>query len=180
MFNLKGKTAIITGPGYLGRSMAEGLLQQGANVILFGRGQKIKQLQEELQNKYIKCKISYYDVDFYDTDKYKSCLEDCVKENKTIDVLINSAYPFSKDIGFNDQQSGRIENMTKEKFMMAMESGIYWSFLSLQFIGETMKKQKYGSIINIASVYGHISPSHKLYEGLDGTFNPPVYSIAKS
>ena len=116
MFNLKGKTAVITGPGYLGKSMAEGLLQQGANVILFGRGQKIIDLREELQDKYRKCKVSYYDVDFYDTDKYKSCLEDCIKKNKTIDVLVNNSFDFSNKSGFNCKE-GHLENISFKYFI---------------------------------------------------------------
>ena len=180
MFNLKGKNAIITGgAGYLGRSMAEGLLQQGANVILFGRGQKIIDLREELQDKYRKCKVSYYDVDFYDTDKYKSCLEDCIKKNKTIDVLINNSFDFSNKSGFNCKE-GHLENMSKEMFLNGMDSGIFWAFLSMQVIGFHMCKNKSGSIINISSVYGHVSPTYKLYEGLKDTFNPITYSIAKS
>ncbi len=66
----------------------------------------------------------------HDTDAYT---------DEKIEILINNAFDFSKDTGFNDD-SVKIENMSKEKFMRGIESGIYWAFLSTQIIGEKMKK----------------------------------------
>ena len=179
MFNLKGKNCIITGAsGYLGRTMAEALLENNANVDLYGRGEKIIKLHTELQDNYRTCKVIYHDVDLYDTDNFKKCLLDSIKQNKRIDILINNAFDFSKDVGFNDE-SGRFENLSKDKFMRGMESGVYWYLLSTQIIGEQMKKQRNGSIINISSMYGQVSPDPLLYENTE-TFNPPTYSIVKS
>lgn len=179
MFNLKNKTAIITGAaGYLGKSICGGLLEYDCDVILFGRGNKIIKLYKYLQNNYRSCKVNYYDVDLYDTDKFKFCLRDSIKDDKKIDILINNAFDFSKDTGFNDE-SGRFENISKEQWLKSLESGLYWPFLTIQIIGEQMKKQEQGSIINISSMYGLISPDPSLYENTE-TFNPPTYSTVKS
>lgn len=180
MFDLNNKVAVITGAsGYLGKSMAEGLLEQQCNVILFGRGQKIIDTHAELQDEYRTCKVDYYNVDFYNTEEYKRCLENCVESNDKIDILINNSFDFSKDIGFNCDE-GRFENLSKEMFLKGMESSIYWHLLAIQVIGEKMKQQKSGSIINISSMYGSkiVPDVNNLYEGTD-SFNPVTYSIGK-
>jgi len=179
MFNLKGKTAIITGAsGFLGKSMCEALLQYNCNIEIYGRGLKMLKFAENLQDRYRRNKVSARIVDLYNEKEFKEQLKESIKDNKKIDILINNAFDFSKDTGFNDN-SGRFENMNKEIFMKGMESGLYWAFLATQIIGEQMKKQKSGSIINISSMYGHVSPDPLLYEETE-TFNPPIYSIVKS
>ncbi len=179
MFSLKGKTAVITGAaGHLGLAICESLLQYNCNVEVYGRGIKMLKFAEDLQNRYGKSKVIARIVDLYNEKEFEEQLKESIKNNKTIDILINNAFDFSKDTGFNDE-SGRLENMSKEMFMKGMESGIYWAFLATQIIAEKMKKQKSGSIINISSVYGHISPSPSTYLNTD-TFNPITYSIGKS
>ena len=109
LFSLEGKTAIVTGAGgFFGKAFTEGLLAAGCKVILFGRGDKIKNLSEELSKDYTSYKISYCQVDFYDTERYKSLLLETIFKHSAIDILVNNSFDFSKDTGFNDP-SGRIE-----------------------------------------------------------------------
>lgn len=179
LFSLKGKTAIVTGAtGYFGRMFSESLLSAGADVVLFGRSSKVNSLAQALGKKYGKGKVSRHQVDFYDEGAYKAAIKQAVKESKSIDILVNNAFDFSKDTGFNDP-SGRAESMSKSQWMKSLESGIYWQALAIQVAGEKMKKQKSGSIINISSMYGIVSPDPTLYEGTE-IFNPPAYSVAKA
>jgi len=179
LFSLDNKTAVLTGAsGYFGYSFAECLLSAGAKVILYGRGEKIEKTAEKLTEKYNKAKINYYRFDLYNEKHYLTALRDTVKSNKNIDILINNAFEFSKKTGFNDL-SGKFENISKKQWMRSMEAGVYWSALSTQIIGEKMKKQKKGSIINISSMYSLVAPDPKLYEGVD-VFNPPSYGAAKA
>ena len=178
LFSLEDKTAIVTGAGgYLGRAFSECLVDAGAKVILFGRGNKIKELSNAINMKYgderTDCKL----VNFYDEDEYRRCLEDSIN-NKSIDVLVNNAYEFSKKTGFNDP-SGKIENISKQQWMRSFDSGVYWHALATQVVGEKMKKQQSGSIINISSMYAVVSPDPNLYKGYD-IFNPPSYGAAKA
>jgi len=179
LFSLENKICIVTGAaGYFGKMFSECLLLAGAKIILFGRGNKIESLAKVFKEKYGKYKVDFYILDFYDTNNYEYYLKQAVKNNKSIDVLVNNSYDFSKNTGFNDQ-SGRIENMSKKQWMLSLASGIYWSALSTQIIGEQMKYQRSGSIINISSMYAIVSPDLKLYEGVE-TFNPPSYSASKA
>jgi gluconate 5-dehydrogenase len=179
MFSLNDKTAIVTGAGgYFGKAFTKGLLAAGSKVVLFGRGDKIKNLSKQFSNEYGSDKVDYCQVNFYETERYKSLLIETILKNKTIDILVNNSFDFSKDTGFNDP-SGRIENMSKQQCQKSFESGVYWHFLATQVVGEKMKEKKNGSIINISSMYGIVSPDPDLYEGTE-LFNPPIYSVAKS
>lgn len=179
LFSLNGKVAVITGAGgYFGRAFSECLLSAGAKVVMLGRGEKIQELCRKLEEHYGNERVDYYSVDLYDEKKYRTCLEEITNKNITVDVLVNNAFDFSKATGFNDP-SGRIESMTKEQWMRCMEAGVYWYALSTQVIGERMRMQKNGSIINISTMYAIVSPDPRLYEGVN-IFNPPGYSAAKA
>jgi gluconate 5-dehydrogenase len=179
MFSLNDKTAIVTGAGgYFGKAFTEGLLGAGCKVVLFGRGDKIKNLSKQFSNEYGNDKVHCCQVDFYDEERYNSLLIETILKNKTVDILVNNSYDFSKDTGFNDL-SGRIENMSKEQWQKSFESGVYWHALATKVVGEKMRDQRSGSIINISSIYGVVSPDPNLYDRTE-LFNPPGYSAAKS
>lgn len=179
LFSLENKTAIITGAaGYFGKAFSESLLFSGARVILFGRGLKISEFSNDLRSRYGKEKVEHYQVDLYDEKEYEKCLLEAVNDNNTIDILINNAFDFSKETGFNDP-SGRLEHISKEQWMRCFESGVYWHSLAVQIVGEKMKKQTNGSIINISSMYAIVSPDPDLYIG-EEVLNPPSYGAAKA
>jgi len=179
LFSLEGKVAVITGAaGYFGRAFCHALLEGGAKIVILGRGEKIKEFGDLLKSKYGEKKIDYHMVDFYNTDAYKNCLQKTVKRNRTIDILVNNAFEFSRETGFNDP-SGSISSISREQWMRGLEAGIYWYAVSTQVIGDKMKNQRFGSIINISSMYAIVSPDPGLYRGTS-IFNPPSYSAAKS
>jgi gluconate 5-dehydrogenase len=179
LFSLESKTAVVTGAGgFLGRIFSESLLSAGAKVILMGRGDKIKDMADSLRMIFGSNMIDYFKVDFYDSDDFRNALEKVTADNKNVDILLNNAFEFSKETGFNDP-SGKIESMSKEQWMRSMEAGVYWHALATQVVGEKMKEQGSGSIINISSMYGIVSPDPKLYEGVQA-FNPPSYGAAKA
>ena len=96
LFSLVGNTAVVTGAaGYFGDSFCRALLDCGSNLILMGRGEKIKNKAEELKEEYTESIISYELVDFYDDEKFKSALENIVS-NYSVDILVNNAYEFGE------------------------------------------------------------------------------------
>lgn len=175
LFSLEGKTAIVTGAaGYLGRGFSEALLAAGANVVLYGRGKKLNEFAERLKDRYGK-RVTRFQVDFYDNVRFMRCLQATGSE---IDVLVNNAYDFSADTGFNCS-SGRIENMEKREWMKGLEAGICWAGLAIGEVLEGMKRKGSGSIINVSSVYALVAPDPDMYEGTE-TFNPPHYGASKA
>jgi gluconate 5-dehydrogenase len=179
IFSLEKKVAIVSGAvGFFGKTFSECLLLAGAKVILLGRGTKIKELSESLKGKFEGDRIDYYQIDFFDDDNFRKCLTDIINKNSTVDILVNNAFEFSKETGFNDP-SGKLESISKNQWMRSFESGVYWHALAIQVVGEKMKAQRSGSIINISSMYGLISPDPELYQEVE-VFNPPSYGVAKA
>jgi gluconate 5-dehydrogenase len=174
-FNIAEKTIVISGAtGYFGRTMTEAFDQLGAKVIALARSNRIHDLIESRNLKNTTPVI----VDLYDREALTVSLKTICERHDRIDGLINNAYDFSYETGFNTPDA-KLETITEEVFIRGMESGIFWPFISSQILGKKMIKQKSGSIVNISSMYGVVSPDRRLYEGKE-IFNPITYSVAKS
>lgn len=179
LFSLRGKTAVVTGAsGYLGRIFTQGLLEAGAAVVLMGREPKIEAEVGRLLRGLPAAVLDTETVDFSDPEAFRRALQNVADRHRTIDVLVNNAFEFSRDTGFNDP-SGRLETMSHGQWMRALESGVYWHALATQVLIDKMVKQGRGSIVNISSMYAVVSPDPALYEGTE-TFNPPSYGAAKA
>ena len=179
LFSLTGKTAVVTGgAGYLGKVFCQALLEAGASVVLMGRGEKVQTAAETYQAVFGKDRVDMETVDFHDTDAFRSSLARITARHRSVDILVNNAFEFSQQTGFNDP-SGSIESLSKSQWLRALESGVYWQALSTQVIGPHMVAQRSGSIINISSMYALVSPDPQLYEGTP-ILNPPVYSTCKA
>jgi NAD(P)-dependent dehydrogenase (short-subunit alcohol dehydrogenase family) len=179
LFSLQNRVALITGAaGYLGREFSECLAGAGAKVVLYGRGKKIKAFTDQLRAQYGHEMVDCCQVDFCDENAFRAALLRTIQKHASIDILVNNAYEFSSETGFNDP-SGRMEKISRTQWMRSLEAGVYWPALAIQIIGEKMKQQNRGSIINIGSMYALVSPHPNLYKGVN-VFNPPSYSAAKS
>ena len=150
--------------------MVKHLLNCGATLINLGRN------EPDVISKYSETG-KHYNVDFYDTDKLTKTLTAVVDELGHVDVLVNNSFDFSSETGFNDP-SGRLENLKKDTFLKAMESGIYWPLLCSQIVGRQMIDQGNGNIINITSLYSNLVADYRIYKGRT-IFNPVNYPIAK-
>lgn len=179
LFGLDGKVAILTGAaGYFGRTFADCLLSAGAKVILFDKDESLGELSDALKAKYGEEKVEAYQVDFYVEQDLRKTLQGAVNRNRSIDVLVNNAFEFSKNTGFNDS-SGELENISREQWFKCFDSGLYWHALATQIAGPRMRAQRWGSIINMSSMYAVVSPDPALYRG-KAMFNPPSYGAAKA
>jgi len=179
LFSLEGKVAVVTGAaGYFGKTFAETLLFAGAKVLLYGRGDKIAEVTATLRNSYGDEKVECCQVDLYEEKEFRNSLLEVTGANTTVDILVNNAFDFSKETGFNDP-SGKMENISQEQWLRSFTSGVCWPALATQVVGEKMKQQGGGSIINISSMYAVVAPDPHLYEGTT-LFNPPSYGAAKA
>lgn len=180
-FSLQGKTALLTGAaGFFGGYFADALLGAGASVVLIDhkRDRLIDRLGD-LEDKFDGNRVFGYVVDQYNRGQTERIFQEISKGvGHEIDILINNAFDFSANTGFNTH-NGRLEVSTYEQFRNCVDSGIYWAWQATQIFGYAMKKEGRGSIINICSMYGVVVPDPALYEETT-VFNPPAYSMSKA
>jgi len=157
IYSLKNKVALVTGAtGYLGKSMAEGLAMAGATVYINGRVEsKVIELTKILNSKGYKTYPAIFDVTNYKkVDEFfsKFC-------EKTLDILVINAY---------NGRGGTSSTATLEEFRDSYEISMVASHNLLQNSLNHLKQAKKingdASVINIASMYGMVSPDISIYE----------------
>ena len=169
LFGLAGRTAFVSGAaGHLGSAMAVGLARAGAHVILNGRTEaKLTGLAEELRAERLTCSIAAFDVlDHAAAGRFFAGLE-------RLDVLVNNAvtgFPKSADATRADAFAA-----TLASGITAVNENVQAALPALRAAVATTGQ---ASVINIASIYGHISPTFSLY-GDSGFDSPPQYAAAK-
>ncbi|MBY0600234.1 SDR family NAD(P)-dependent oxidoreductase [Bacillus bingmayongensis] len=171
LFDLTGKVVVVTGgAGYLGQAISEGIAEAGATVyIVSSNEEKCKVLSEELSKKNrTKCKSGYLNIQ--DELTIQDCFSKIIEENGQIDVLINNA-SFSA--------LGNAESMTESNWLKGFDGTINGVFRCTKAVLPIMIDQKGGSIINVSSMYGIVSPNPEIY-GNSGLNNPPNYGAGKA
>ena len=176
LFDLTGRVAVITGgAGLLASEHAIALSAYGAKVVLADFNyDKCKEAVETLLKAKVEATAMFCDVT--KKESWEALLEDVVKQLGKVDILINNA-------GFTNQSKSAnfdasFENFPLEDWNAIMNVNLTGTFLGCQVIGKHMLENKKGSIINIASLYGVVSPNHKIYPGT-GISQPVAYSVSK-
>ena len=145
MFNLKGRVAVITGASSgLGKQMAEAFAKQGVDLAILAR--RIERLEEsKVELEKLGVKVLPIKCDVTSTEEINKAAELVEKEYGKVDILVNCAGS-SKD-------AGDIE-MKDEEWDFTIATDQTSVFKMTRAFGNIMKKNKYGRIINIASMYG--------------------------
>ncbi len=145
MFNLKGRVAVISGASSgLGRQMARGFAGQGADLVILARRiERLEELKEELEKTGVK--VLPIKCDVTSTEDIDNAAKLAEKEFGKVDILVNCAGS-SKD-------KGALE-MTDEEWDFTIKTDMDSVFYVTRAFGNIMKKNHYGRIINIASMYG--------------------------
>lgn len=177
LFDLQGKTIVITGgAGYLGSAMSDALASYGADLFILGRDtQKNRDKAKELKNKYDLPFCECYPFDMTDGAMIRETFESIKKNTGKIDVLINNAYFMGS--------SQKLEDYTIEDWNKGIDGTINSVFRVTQAVLPYMIEQKSGNIINIASMYGMVSPDMSIYGGggaESGENNPANYGVGKA
>jgi NAD(P)-dependent dehydrogenase (short-subunit alcohol dehydrogenase family) len=141
-FDLTGKTIIVTGAGTgIGKAIAVGLAQAGADVVLIGRRvDPLKEAEKEVLDQGVKALVLPGDVSnlgFQD-----EAVSQTLKAFGKIDVLFNNAAVLFK---------GPIEGTTEEVWDTTIDINLKGNFFLALAVGKEMIKRKKGKIINILS-----------------------------
>ncbi len=176
LFDLTDRVAIVTGgAGLLASEHAIALNAYGAKVILADFNiEKCQLAAAELQTQNVMVAAKYCDVT--SKDSWQKLLAEVLEDFGRVDILINNA-------GFTNQSKSAnfdaaFENFPLEDWNAIMNVNLTGTFLGCQVVGTHMVKNGKGAIVNIASLYGVVSPNHKIYPGT-GISQPVAYSVSK-
>jgi NAD(P)-dependent dehydrogenase (short-subunit alcohol dehydrogenase family) len=168
MFSLSGKVALVTGGyGHLGTAISLGLAEAGATVYVLGRSEaKFKEAFSE----HTALPLSFVHCDISDTGTVAAAFERVQREQGRLDVLVNNAF-YSKG-----QQP---EQLTDEEWAYGIDGNLNSVYRCIREAIPYLK-QNGGRIINVASMYGMVSPDFSIYDESPAFLNPPHYGAAKA
>ena len=143
---LKGKCAVITGASRgIGKCIATKFAKEGANVVINYKNNeeealKVKQELEDLGSQVLVVK-----ADVSELEQAENLIKEAKKEFGRVDILVNNA-GITKD--------NLIIRMKEEDFDSVIKTNLKGAFNCLKAVTPIMLKQKYGKIVNMASVVG--------------------------
>jgi 3-oxoacyl-[acyl-carrier protein] reductase len=163
IFDLQNKVIVITGScGQLGFSMCDLFINIGCKVIGLDYSVELNRINS----------VDYYELDIRNSKNVSKVFRKIFKKYNQIDILINNAgvsvfEPF--------------EERTEENFDWVMNVNLKGTFNCIQkyVANYDSVNQKQGIIINIASMYGIISPDFRIYSKNDRK-NSEVYGATKA
>ncbi|WP_119300847.1 SDR family NAD(P)-dependent oxidoreductase [Dongia deserti] len=174
LFRLDGKVCLVTGgAGHLGAAMSAALAEAGGHVCIIGRTQAtLAKLAQQLTGRGLSAEAIASDVTM--AQDIKSLVANLKKRHGKLDVLVNNAY------------TGRPGVMADSKisdYVNAVEIAVGAAAELVNAAHGLLLKAVHtggdASVINIASMYGMVSPDPRVY-GKSGMNNPPHYGAAKA
>lgn len=173
IFNIKGKIAVVTGGlGNLGTEYVKALANAGAKVCVIDIDKPQK--GHELLKFSKKYPIHIIRADIANRKEVEEALKEVIKLwGGSADILINNAaldFPPMKE-------KEKFEDYPIDKWNKVLEVNLSGMLICCQVFGGPMAENNGGSIINISSVYGLLSPDQRIY---DNFIKPISYSVTKS
>jgi NAD(P)-dependent dehydrogenase (short-subunit alcohol dehydrogenase family) len=178
IFSVENKNIIITGSsGLLGSYYAQILLELGANVALVDHS---TETSKRIEKEYLKrgSSVKYYNTDLSNKKNIILTIKKIKKDFGSIDVLINNA-AFVSAKSFKIKDFKNYETHPFDLWKKSFEINVDAVHICCQETLKIMKKQKTGSIINVSSNYGLLSPTFDTYKD-EKLWTPPGYAVTKS
>ena len=145
MFDYKGRVVVLTGASSgLGMQMARGFAKQGATLVLLARRIErlvdfAKELEIEVDDAYpIKCDVT-------NVADVNAAAKEIEEKFGKVDVLVNCA---------GSAKNNGVLNMSDDEWQFTIDTDMNSVFYMTRAFANIMKKNNYGRIINIASMYG--------------------------
>jgi 3-oxoacyl-[acyl-carrier protein] reductase len=157
MGQFTGRKVLITGTNRgIGRAVMQAYAKEGASVIACNRtiDEEYLSFCNEIKSA-CKVDIANYAIDLTDEESVKTTLKTLIKEQGSIDILINNA-----GVAF----SGTFFMTSLDKLKDVFSVNFFSQIQIMQLISRVMVKQKSGVIINMASVGGiEANPGYLAY-----------------
>ena len=148
LFNLKGKTALITGSSRgLGRAIAEGLAQAGARIIVNGtQAERTIAAQKELQAAGFDAEALVFDVT--DEQAVTQAFQDLDQRQISVDILVNNA---------GIQLRKPMLELTTPEWNKVIDTNLTSCFVIGREAAKRMIARGHGKVINIASLTSELA-----------------------
>lgn len=188
LFSVENKICIVTGG--LGRSARISSRSSGSGAPGWPCGaapSTTSAIAKTLGEEALKTSaLRFYSVDITKKEEMNAALDDMEEVwGDAPDVLVNNA-GIDTQPSAPPEVSGPFENFPEEIFREVVDVNLVGTFLACQAVGARMVKAgKGGSIINVGSIYGMLSPIQDIYaykKEMTGVpfIKPVAYSAAKS
>mgnify|MGYP001161180055 FL=1 len=175
-YNLKNKTALVTGAGKgLGRACAIALSEGGSNLIIISRTKKdLSEVSKIIKKNKSKCKSYICDLTNY------SEIKKIINEQPRIDILVNNAGNNIPE-HFTKVKTKNMEHLVNINTIAAFNVA---QLCALKMIKLKNRKKVGGSIINMSSQMGHVGgPIRSVYNmnkfGIEGLTKGMAIDLAK-
>lgn len=181
IFDITEQVVVVTGSsGQLGLQYSKLFLENGAKVI--GIDREVNQVMENFEKKF-KNTFRFIKTDVTNKLELENALELTIAGFGIPSTLINNA-AIDSPPGSGYLENDFFENYSEEIWDKVMEVNLKGVFLTCQVFGSAMAKNKSGSIINISSIYGLVSPDQSIYQYKrdrgEVFYKPISYSASKS
>jgi NAD(P)-dependent dehydrogenase (short-subunit alcohol dehydrogenase family) len=173
LFDLSGRVAVVTGGlGQLGAVYTAGLAERGMRVAVF-----------DLERGDVPEGARSYAVDVTDRASIEAAAR-AVEEEWGVPHLLVCNAGLDSPPDAPPEEVGPFETYPESSFDAVMDVNVKGTFLCCQVIGAAMAREGRGSIVNVSSIYGLLSPVQDLYafrrERGEAFFKPVAYSVSKS
>jgi len=175
-YNLKNKTAIVTGAGKgLGRACAIALAEAGANLVIISRTKKdLDEVSRIIKKLKSKCKSYVCDITNYNE------IKEIINKQSKIDILVNNAGNNIPE-HFTKVKTKNMEFLVKINTIATFNIA---QLCTLKMIKSKNRKKIGASIVNISSQMGHVGgPIRSVYNmnkwGLEGLTKGMSLDLAK-
>ena len=181
LFDVSREIVLITGvSGQLGGEYARALLQRGARVI--GLDIRSSASCEAVRSQYPE-RFMFCSADVTSKESLQQALAQVTEVFGAPTVLINNA-AIDSPPSASSEENGPFEHYPEASWNKVIDVNLKGVYLSCQIFGAAMAKAGKGSIINVASIYGVVSPDQSLYEYRrkrgEVFYKPVAYSASKS
>ncbi len=180
LFDLTGRVAVVTGGmGQLGAEYVAGLAARGMRVAIFDVETELPAAVAALPGDTVRS----FEVDVTDSESIEQATEAVVSSWDVPHLLVNNA-GIDAPPDAPAAEVGPFESYPEDSFDRVMDVNVKGVLLCCQVVGSRMAAAGRGSIVNVSSIYGILSPVQSLYAfrraGGEQFFKPVAYSVSKS
>jgi NAD(P)-dependent dehydrogenase (short-subunit alcohol dehydrogenase family) len=174
LFDVSGRAAIVTGAlGQMGQIYTDGLVARGMRVAVF----------DVAAEPGFDDSVSHHRVDVTDRASIEAATAEVVDRWGAPHLLVNNA-ALDSPPDAPPEEVGPFETYPEASFDQVMDVNVKGVVLCCQVVGAAMAGAGRGSIVNVSSIYGLLSPQQDLYEFRrsqgETFFKPVAYSVSKS